>query len=167
MNSSVKTTAFTMLTAAALGAAVWMGCTTTSGTTGDDGDAGDGTGPGKEGNQGNGGPDGAADGGPDTAAPACEISNQKSQLDSEECQTCLEGSCCSALKSCFDIAVEADAGKLDCNGYVDCYEGCQKDTNPDKCVTDDCDGNAATGVAAAFKEIITCHDTTCKDHCDK
>jgi hypothetical protein len=159
MNSSAKMTAVSFLAAAALGAAVFTGCTVGSGTV-DDTDGGTTTPKTDSGTSDTGKPD--TDGG---GTATCESKQQGDFIDAK-CQACLAGSCCTELKGCFDIAGDVDAGKVDCNDYSTCIDDCgtKPDAEREACYAD-CDTTAADGVQTAYDKITACADTNCKDAC--
>jgi hypothetical protein len=162
MNSSAKTTAISFLAAAALGAAVFMGCTVESGTVDDtdggtqntDKDSGTGT-PSDSGSSNN-----DAGGG-----STCESKQQGIFVD-ETCQACVEKSCCTQLKTCYDLPSDTANGKVDCNEYDTCIDDCgaKPDDQLAACYQD-CDDTAAAGVQAAYEAIETCAETSCATEC--
>lgn len=165
MNSSAKTTAFSFLAAAALGAATWMGCTVTSGTVDDtnggtqnnDQDAGTGSG-----DQDAGTTD--EDSGTTPVGSVCQ-SNQKSQFVNETCQLCLENNCCTQLQGCFDLPADANAGTVDCNDYNECIDACNQDPAADDSCYALCDETAAEGVKDGYEAIVGCAQSSCATEC--
>ena len=144
MNSSAKTTTFTFLAAAALGAAVFMGCTVTSGTV-DDTDGGT-----QNDDDKDSGSSGNNDSGtPDTGGETCNNTSQTNMFEPAACQTCLESKCCLELNNSFNIPNDDPNGKLGCNDFKACLDDCAK-PNED-------------GTAKTEDEIQECIDTTCND----
>lgn len=160
MNSSAQLTAISFLAAAALGAAVFGGCTTTSGIV-DDTDGGTPSDRTPVDNDSGSQPDASQD-----AGPKCE-SKQDGILGSEKCQSCLAASCCTELQGCFSIAADADAGKVDCNEYATCINECgtKPEAERDACY-EDCDLTAADNVANAYNAIVNCKDKNCTTACE-
>ena len=161
MNSSAKMTAISFLAAAALGAVIFTGCTTGSGTV-DDTDGGTQT------NNKDSGTTPKTDGGTtDTdsgPAATCESKQQGDFVDAK-CQACLAGACCTELKGCFNAAVDDAGGKLDCNDYSTCINDCTgTEAELEACYTA-CDGAAADGIAQAYTGIETCATTNCNTEC--
>ena len=164
MNSSAKTTAISLLAAAALGAAVFTGCTVTSGTV-DDIDGG--TQPNKEkdagatdNDAGNTTPDGGG-------TATCETKRTSEYIVSAACQACLDANCCAEQKTCFDI-VAPDESKVDCNDYAQCIDDCATKSETqeqlDECYAD-CDLIRADGVQTAYEAIESCAVKDCKAEC--
>jgi hypothetical protein len=156
MNSSAKVT-IAFLAAAALGAAVFTGCTTNDTTT-PPADVDSGT---DQGSTSSGGTDtGSTDDSGAAAVPVgtgCADNQQKEGVVSVDCQTCLETKCCDQLKGCFNIPVEAGTtDKVDCDTYATCVSDCNNDADPDTCVTTQCDPVAQDGIPDAYSQIITC-----------
>src|SRR5262245_17040067 len=148
MNSSAKITTVSFLAAAALGAAVFMGCTTTS-TTVDDTDGGTSTSKTDSGSSSSGGDSGGG-------GATCE-SKQQGTFISDTCQACAEKSCCTQLKTCFDLPGDDANGKVDCNAYTTCIDDCG--TKPEgelETCYKDCDDTAADGVQTAYEAIESC-----------
>lgn len=163
MNSSAKSTAVSFLAAAALGAAIFTGCTVTSGTV-DDVDGGSSN----QNNTDSGTQDASTE--DVNTAPVCE-SKQSGTLVNEECQACLDANCCTELKTCFDIPADENAGTVDCNDYATCIHDVRDECNAkptqqeiDDCFAD-CDLTAATGVQAAYEAIEECAVTSCSSVC--
>lgn len=164
MNSNAKTTAISLLAVAAVGAAVFMGCTVSSGTV-DDTDGGNQ--PQRDGgsDEDTGTPD-DTDGG----AAVCE-SKQEGKFINDTCQACVEAACCTELKTCFDLPADADNGKVDCNAYTECIDSVRDECSAkptqeeiDECFAD-CDLTAADGVQAAYDGIVSCAETNCATEC--
>jgi hypothetical protein len=160
MNSSAKITV-SFLAAAALGAAVVAGCTVGSGTVNDT-DGGTQT----TNDSGPSGTDAGGDTG--TVTPAtCTKKNAFKFSDVPKCETCLDTKCCTPQQTCFNIPEDTDAGKIDCNGYVDCIDNCtttKTGTELEDCYKQ-CDDLAGSGVQAAYDAIVTCADTNCQADC--
>ncbi len=163
MNSSAKTTAISLLAAAALGAAVFTGCTVTSGTV-DDIDGG--TQPNKEKDAGATDND-AGETKPDASAATCETKRTSEYIVSATCQACLDAKCCSQQKTCFDIAAP-DESKVNCNDYAACIDDCSgtatTEEELDACYGD-CDLTAADGVQTAYEAIVSCGVADCAAEC--
>jgi len=165
MNASAKTTTFSFLAAAALGAAVFMGCTVESGTVDDvDGGTQDND---KEDSGSSTGTDSGAQ--PDTGGggETCE-SPQTSKFEPATCQTCLEKSCCLELKNCFNLPGDDANGKVNCDGFKDCLNDCaQKPAGQeqDDCIAECTDILAAPGVVDAWQSIQACADQSCATEC--
>ena len=170
MNSSAKTTTITFLAAAALGAAVFMGCTVTSGTV-DDTDGGT--------NNNNNNKDGGSQNetGTDTdsgGGETCNNAAQTSKFEPAACQTCMESKCCLELTNCFNIPEDTANGKLGCNGFKDCLDDCVKPHGDggaktqdeiDACNNECADTLAADGVVTAWGSIVACSDQGCAAEC--
>lgn len=162
MTLSTKWTAFSFLalTVAAAGTFAFAGCTVTSGSVNDN-----------EGGIGNPAVDsGKSDGGADAdaAAATCEGNTQDpaKPLVNAACQDALNAACCTELKTCFAITIDADAGAgdagvtkpLDCAKYATCIQ--QADLLPtpaeQEAAADDCIQTAPDDVVNAYNAIITC-----------
>jgi len=167
MNSSATLTAVTLLAAAALGVAIGtQGCTTTSSTDTDTDGGSQTSSSGTSGTSGSSGTSGTS-GSPESSTDTCAGDpGRKDVLVSQDCQTCLDTSCCTQLTACFSIGTaDTDAGtKQDCNTYVDCIDTCATDADPDGCYAD-CDNLAETGVAQAYTDIETCGRSSCAAAC--
>ncbi|HVH42282.1 MAG TPA: hypothetical protein VM925_08050 [Labilithrix sp.] len=156
MNSSAKITAFSFLAAAALGAAVFTGCTVTSGTV-DDTDGGttnNGTDAGTQSETGTG----------TDSGPTCEPPTQGTPFEpAADCQPCVAANCCAELVGCFSLP---GGDKLDCDGFKECVDSCDTDDcingagNEGSCVN-----LAAPGVAAAYQAISECGEQKCATQC--
>jgi hypothetical protein len=159
MNSSAKTTAVSFLAAMALGAAAFMGCSVESGTVND-------TDGGTQNNDKDSGSDPDSGTGEETGTPTCASKQQGTFVDAT-CQACLATSCCTQLKTCYDLPGDEAAGKVDCNEYTTCVDQCgtiQDETERESCYAD-CDTTAADGVQVAYEAIITCGKTNCDAEC--
>lgn len=161
MNSSAKLTAVTLLATAALGVAIaTQGCTTTSNTDNDfdGGTQSSSSGSTSSGSSGSSGGEGGTN--------ACASNTkQTAPLIDTTCQACLEKSCCSQLTTCFNIPKPDDSGtKNDCNEYSKCIADCLDDTDVDGCYKL-CDEVAADGVQAAYDNITSCAETSCRTEC--
>lgn len=173
MNSSAKTT-LTFLASAALGAAIFMGCTVTSGTTNDT-DGGTQNNRTNDDDKDSGTTNTGNDSGGSTDADAAVGSQcQSKQTDfivSVACQACLETSCCTELQGCYDLPADGNAGQVDCNGYTECIDALRDECNAkptpqevEACFAP-CDTTAAPGVQAAYKTLTTCLATSCATAC--
>ena len=183
MNASAKVTAV-LLACAALGTAVFSGCTVNStsnndtdggNTSGSSGStSGDGTSGGSTSGTTGTGTDGGGTGVP--VGTGCAENKQKEGVVSVECQTCLETKCCTELKGCFNVAATGD--KVDCDDYATCASKCHDDAAAEAdggdpsdletaCITDLCNPAAVDGIPAAYDAIIACGEKTenCKDAC--
>jgi hypothetical protein len=155
MTLSAKWTAvsFFAMTALAAGSFAFAGCTVTSGTpsnieggtgtpTGDSGTAETSTG--------------------DSSTPAtCEGNKQASgDFKSAACQAALNVDCCTELKGCFNLVIDADAGGAtdNCDTYVKCVDLAQKQpTQADKeAAQKECDLGAPKSVQDAYDAIVAC-----------
>jgi hypothetical protein len=146
-----------------MGAAVYTGCTVTSGTV-DDFDGGSGTtldsgSPTSDASTGDGGVEG-------NVGTVCK-SAQKSQIIDDTCQLCLEQKCCTQLKGCFDLPA---SDGVSCDEYGACVDQfkCEVldpavDAGSTTC--DGCRSGAATGVPAGYNNIVMCAETSCKTEC--
>src|SRR5262245_750248 len=107
----------------------FAGCTVTSGTIDDDG--------GVVRPQDGGRESSTSDSGGDAQqGPACEGNQQTYQFPGGEgCQTCLEENCCTQLKGCFNLGV--DAGDINCNEYAPCIVNCAQTDGGQQC-EDEC-----------------------------
>ncbi|MBX3204228.1 MAG: hypothetical protein KF764_04120 [Labilithrix sp.] len=158
MNSNAKTTAFSLLAVAAVGAAVFMGCTVGSGTV-DDTDGGDQ--PKKDG----GSTEDTGTPTDDAGAATCE-SKQEGVFVDETCQACVAKSCCTELKTCYDLPGDDANGKVDCNAYDTCIDDCGGKAEGERAdCYKDCDDTAATGVQSAYEAIESCAKTNCATEC--
>lgn len=171
MNSSATTTTLSFLAAAALGAAMFMGCTITSSTT-DDTDGGtriNDTDKDKDKDK-----DTPEAGAPEGGGEACE-SPQKTPFEPAACQSCMESNCCLELKNCFNIGEDTANGKLGCDGFRECIDDCDKpnddgtektDKQKTTCYQELCsDLIAADGVVTAWQSILACTEQSCKTDC--
>lgn len=169
MSSSAKTTTITFLAAAALGAAVFMGCTVTSGTV-DDTDGGTNNNNNKDGgSQSETGTDTDSGGG-----ETCNNASQTSKFEPAACQTCMESKCCLELTNCFNLPGDEANGKVDCNGFKDCLDDCVKPHGDggaktqdeiDTCNNECADTLAADGIVTAWGSIVSCADQGCATEC--
>ncbi len=173
MKLHVKRSTASFLAAMAFGsgAAVYMGCTVTSGTIDDDN--------GGTGTRFDAGTD-AGDGGTTTTNPdaapvgtVCQDLKQKEQLVGDACQACLETTCCAQLKGCYNV-VPPDNTTVDCDTYARCVgpsEGGGNDCtvlDPAQDAGADCElcrTAAAPGVVEGFNAIFTCASTNCQTEC--
>lgn len=165
MNSSAKFSAFSFLAAAALGAAAITGCTLSSGTV-DDTDGGTWNNDKDSGTPATDG--GATDSGTDGGDTLTCESKQEGEFISPECQSCLATSCCTELKTCFDIAGDDDEGLVDCNEYASCVDACGAITDAEEAADcyETCDSIATdNGVVAAYDAILSCGTTSCATVC--
>lgn len=164
MISSAKTTAVSFLAATALGAAVFMGCTVTSGTSNDT-DGGTQNNKTKDSGPGDGDADTDA-GTPEAGSATCETP-QTSFFQPEACQACLAKSCCLELKNCFNLPGDDGAGKVNCDGFKDCLDDCAKkpEAEQEACNTECTDTLAAPGVEDAYKSIFACAEQSCAADC--
>lgn len=164
MNSSAKTTAISLLAAAALGAAVFTGCTVTSGTD-DDVDGGTQNNDKKDAGATDKDASTETDGG---GTATCETKRTSEYIVSPTCQACLDAKCCSQQKTCFDIEAPADKSKVNCNDYAACIDDCgataTTEEELDACYGD-CDLTGADGVQTAYEAIVSCGVTDCAAEC--
>jgi hypothetical protein len=158
MTTSAKWTTVTFLAASALGAAAFaFGCTVTSGTVDDDGDAGGSS----SGDPVSTPPATEDDGGTDAATATCEGNNQdltKADFD-PACQSCLEASCCTELKGCYNQTAEADGGIPvdDCNAYTQCILFCNNgDAGDPATCQSECDQATTQSIIDAYDAILSC-----------
>ena len=165
MNSSAKMTTVSFLAAAALGAAVFMGCTVTSGTV-DDTDGGT-----QNNNNNNDGGGGGNDSGsqPETGTEACQAPQpDTAKFEPAACQSCYESKCCLELTNCFSLPGDEANGKLDCAGFKSCLDDCAgkpAGQEQDDCITECTDVLAADGVVDAWRSLQTCNDQQCATEC--
>lgn len=171
MNSSAKTTAISLLAAAALGATIFMGCTVTSGTSDDvDGDTQHNNNDNKDASKGDDANTSTPqDDGGNTAT--CETKRSSEYIVSPTCQACLDTKCCAEQTTCFAIEAPADESKVDCNDYAACIDayfdecsGKATQEETDQCF-EVCDLTAADGVQAAYEAIESCGGTHCAEEC--
>lgn len=151
------------------GAAVYTGCTVTTGTV-DDIDGGSGT-PTKDGGTSTSDSGTAGDGG--VVGTACQPLNQKQQLIDEACQSCLEQKCCTQLQGCYNAPAGSN-GEVDCDTYAQCVDqgGCEtdpakpsSDSDAGALVCDGCRSATTPAVVSGFNEIAKCAATSCATEC--
>jgi len=167
MKSSAMMIRFSFLAAAALGAAMFMGCTVTSGSVDDtDGGTQDNDDDKDAGSQ-------QETGTPDTGGGTCSTS-QTSNFEPAACQSCMEGKCCLELTNCFNIPNDDANGKLGCNDFKVCLDDCVKPNEDGTAKTDDevtaCNTEctevlAADGVAQAWLSVQSCAEQSCATEC--
>ncbi len=167
MNSSAKTTTFSFLAAAALGAAVFMGCTVTSGTV-DDTDGG------TQDNDKDGGSN-SDTGTPDSGGgETCSNTHQTNMFEPAACQSCMESKCCLELDNCFKIPSDEASGKFGCNDFKLCLDDCVKPNEDgtektedeiNECYTGCADTLAAEGVVTAWQSVTACAEQSCATEC--
>ena len=166
MNSSAKTTTFSFLAAAALGAAVFMGCTVTSGTV-DDTDGG------TQDNDKDGGSN-SDTGTPDSGGETCSNTHQTNMFEPAACQSCMESKCCLELDNCFKIPSDEASGKFGCNDFKLCLDDCVKPNEDgtektedeiNECYTECADTLAAEGVVTAWQSVTACAEQSCATEC--
>ncbi len=146
--STVSVAAALSLVGAAIG---FTGCTVTSGTIDDDG----GTVKPNDGGSRDGTTTNPTDSGTDVQVVSCEGNNQQEDLVSAECQTCLEGHCCTELKGCFNVSV--DAGDVTCSDYADCIINCNSTDSGDVGACEsECASAAGETIANAYQAILNC-----------
>ena len=177
MRLSVKWMTLPILAGAAgaLTFAFASGCTVTSGTV--DNTEGGTTSP-PETPPGTPPPPPAGDDGGDAGA-TCEPNAENAQNRADigaDCQSCLDTSCCSQLKGCFNLAPgDTDAGTAasDCNAYAHCIIFCDNDFAQDaggdagavmECEAE-CAASTSDAITAAYNDLLTCRDTSCQAHC--
>ncbi len=164
MNTSAKMTVFSLLAASAVGVLVFVGCTVDSsldtntdgggstfrdGATDIDEDAGTGT-------------------GVHVLGSVCQTTTQKGAFSGgatdtlNGCQKCLETSCCTALKGCYDLpGIDAGTGTATtCEDYADCVASCDDNECIDLCDT------ATPDYVAPYDTITSCGMTRCAGECD-
>lgn len=150
MKFDAKWTALSLAAMTTLGAAAFGGCTFSSDT---DNDTDGGTRP----------PSEAGTSETDSGAPVvCEGNLQVGVIVSEDCQQCLNASCCTELKGCFNIDGEDAGGGIGCTEYHECIIDCndRPEEERDGCFSA-CDGAAADGVQSAYETLQTCGATSC------
>ncbi len=164
-----STLSFLAATAFGMGAAVYTGCTVTSGEI-DDFDGGTGTtiDSGTASDAGDAGT--AADAAP--IGTVCSGLQQKAQLIDDACQLCLETTCCGQLKGCYNVT--PGDGTVNCDDYAACVDenSCEldpakpsSDTDAGALLCDGCRSAADPKVPPAFNEIFTCASQNCKAAC--
>src|SRR6478752_1274493 len=131
MSLNAKWTAVSFLTLSALaaGSFAFAGCTVTSSSPND-----------SEGGIGNpSNPDSSTTAdtstGTDASTATCEGNKQTSgDFVNAQCQAALNAECCTELKGCFNIVVDADAGGAtdDCNTFAKCVDLCRAETDQQK-----------------------------------
>lgn len=176
MNSSAKFSVITLLASLALGVAAIQGCSVST-NSGSNPDTGGGIQPGTgddDDDDDNTTPDSGTDANP---TATCEDSKQakENEFAPESCQTCMEGSCCTQLTTCFGLLVDSNGDGIhdatddfDCNDLYRCaYTDCVTDHPGDQAAQDACaqecvtDGNAPTAVLDALDAINSCGTTNC------
>jgi hypothetical protein len=163
MNSSAKLTSG-LLAGVALGVVLFSGCTVNS-TTDNDVDGGNtsSSGGSSSGSTGD-------DGGKEDAGELCaELKQDKEKaITSVACQTCLEQSCCTELKGCFNLPAPANPDDGDCDSFSDCVGDCLKNPgdsgSPDTCIENFC--VAPDEVKTKWNEIVDCGSANCKVPCE-
>jgi hypothetical protein len=165
MTLSAKWTvaSFFALTSIAAGSVAFSGCTVTSGNPVNSDSGSPITQP--EGDGGGGG-DSAV------ATTKCEGNKQAAgDIVSPACQAKLNTSCCTELKTCFDIVLTADAtgtrGTDNCDKYRTCLTTCETssaDGGLDACDSD-CVALTQDSVVEAYNAILTCAMKNASDVC--
>lgn len=151
MTLSAKWSAVSFLAFTALGAAsvAFAGCSVTSGTVNDK-EGGTIISPG-------------SDSGTDSATVNACPGNTKQTfiIQSKECQAAAEVECCTQLKNCFNIdPATTDGGTaddLDCNGFFDCTDKCNKGADADKVACQNlCNLGTPDSIEDAYDAILAC-----------
>ena len=175
MRFSLKWMALPILATGAFGVLFsFAGCSVTSGTV-DNTEGGTTTPPPPPPPPPSSGDDGGGDGG-----ATCEGNNENTQNRTDfgaDCQSCLDTSCCTELKNCFNLAPgQTDAGTAasDCNTYAHCIVFCDNDVAADagndagtiQACEDECAAATSDGVTAAYDGVLGCAKTNCSNRCN-
>lgn len=90
----------------------------------------------------------------DATSGACPgNTKQTAPFVNNACQSALEQSCCTELKSCFDIV--PSGGSTDCNAYASCIAQCGSSADVQTC-QNTCDSSTTPSVKTAYEAIVTC-----------
>lgn len=163
---SIKWSPLTILVAAAASVALAVGCTVTEGDIDDE----------------NGGtvkplPDSgtsdsgtASDGGTTTdGGEVCtDLAQKDKPLVSAECQACLEGSCCTEMRGCFNADPGAEG--VDCDSFAKCVSDCYAagdDAGSQQTCLDECNAATNATIKDAYDAILSCAEgnADCKTAC--
>lgn len=159
MKSSAKTI-LSLAAAMALGAAAAVsGCTVTS-TTSNDFDGG------FQPKDDGGGNDDGGGGGDGGGSAVCEGNQQQTPIDPPACQECLNTSCCTELKGCYN---QDPDGGTSCDDYAACIDQCTQNNPNDQAALDACyqlcDDATDPGIISAYEGIANCAATNCASAC--
>lgn len=159
LNGKWTAVSFFALTAVAAGSFAFAGCTVTSGDP-DDFEGGTGNPPGDSSTADTNTGDASTI---DSSPPvACEGNNQTSgPFVNATCQAKLNEVCCTELKGCFNLVIDADAGgggTADCNKYADCvdFARAQPTQQEQEDAQKECDLNSPKSVQDAYDAITAC-----------
>jgi hypothetical protein len=163
MTLSAKWTvaSFFALTSIAAGSVAFSGCTVTSGNPVNSDSGTPITTPVGDGGSGD-----------SAVATKCEGNKQTGgDIGSAACQAKLNTSCCTELKTCFDIVLTADTtgtrGTDDCDKYRTCLQTCETSSTDGGLGACDSDCVALTQdtVVEAYNAILTCAMKNASDVC--
>ena len=107
---------------------------------------------------------GSSSGGTDSGPATCDNPRQKDKFSPAACQECLDGKCCTELKTCFNIVSPDGGTTIDCNAYTDCVADCENKDGGTSCIGL-CKSAAEPGVVDGEQAIRTCAKTNCATAC--